>query len=308
MIELGGIALLRPAWLLALPAVALLALLSARRAGLLGGWDRAVDPALMAALRRLGRVVPGRGGHDWLPAVAAALIALALSGPARETRDAPAFRNLDGIVLVLDLSRSVAESGYLPEALAAARLVAERSGARPLALVVYAGDAYLASAFTTDAEALGTTIAVLDGATVPDAGSRPDRALALAGRTLRQADIVAGDVVLVTDGGGLDEAARQEVGKIVAAGGRVSTLFVPPAPDPAGGPLPDRRQLDALAALGEGLGGSVDHPLELAEALGGEQASRIAQNDLSALFWRDWGRYLLLAALLPALALFRRRA
>lgn len=308
MIELGDFVLLRLGWLVPLPLVGLLAYVSWRRASALGGWERAVDPALMAALQRLGRVMPERGGRNWMPALAAALIALALTGPARETKHGGSFRNLDGVILIVDLSRSLAEGGHLPQALSAARLVAERSGSRPVALVVYAGDAYLASAFTTDAQVLSATIGLLDGETVPDSGSRPDRGLALAARTLEEADIVAGDVVLVTDGGGLDAAARAEVASIVDEGGRVSTLFVEPTLGPAGEPLPTRDQVDALAELGDGLAGDALSPYAVVDAVGHRPAERLAESNVAALLWIDYGRYLLLLALLPALALFRRRA
>jgi Ca-activated chloride channel family protein len=308
MIELFGITLLRPWWLLAVPPVMVLSVLAARRFTGLGSWDRAIDPALLAALKSLGRVVPARGAKGWLPALAAICIAVALVGPARRTSDAASFRNLDGLVLVMDLSRSVAKGGHLPEARLAARYVAEQAGTRPVALVVYAGDAYLASTFTTDAAALGATIAALDGETIPDAGSRPERALVIARQTLANADIIAGDVVLVSDGGGIGEPALREAEAIRAAGGRVSTLFVPAKAPAAGAPQPQRSLADAVAQKGKGVSGDVLSPGGVASAIGAERATRLASGDYQVLVWRDYGRYLLLLALLPALGLFRRRA
>ena len=309
MIEIGDFVLLRWVWFAAVPLVILLSFSFARQTSALAGWDRAADPALLAALHRLGRVVPGSGGKRWLmPAATAVLISLALVGPAREARDGQSLRNLDGLVIVIDLSRSLAEGGHLSEALTAARLVADRARARPVALVVYGGDAYLASTFTTDAAALGTTIAVLDGETVPDLGSRPERALALAGRTLDEAGILAGDVVLVTDGGGIEEAALDEAEAIVAAGGRLSALVVPAAAGPEGTGAPAAAAIAALVRLGGGLSGDVRDPLAVAEAVGTRAATRLAQSGYEVLFWTDYGRFLLILALFPALALFRRRA
>lgn len=309
MIELAGVTLLRWYWLAPLPLIALLVVAFSRQTSALAGWDRATDPALLAALKRLGRVVPGGGGKRWLlPAATAALISLALTGPARETRDGPSFRNLDGLVLVVDLSRSVAEGGGLSQALTAARLVADRAGSRPVALVVFGGDAYLASTFTTDAAALGTTIAVLDGDTVPEAGSRPWRGLSLARRTLAEAGILVGDVVLVSDGGGLEAAAVAEAEALAAAGARVSVLVAPGAAGPAPRDAAAQVSIEALARVGGGLTADVRDPLDFAEALGRQPASRIARAGLEVLFWTDYGRALLILALFPALALFRRSA
>ena len=155
------------------------------------------------------------------------------------------------------------------------------------------------------------TIALLDGETVPDRGSRPERALTSARRLLEESGVLAGDVVLISDGGGLDEAtqhdaALREARRLTEAGGRVSTLFVPSAP--AGGPTaPGRAPLEALAKASGGMSADVHDPFALARRLAERPASRLAESGLSALLWTDYGRYLLLAALLPALCLFRRR-
>jgi Ca-activated chloride channel homolog len=308
MIEQAGWAVLRPLWLLALPLVAVLTVMVSRHSGALGGWRVAIDPHLMAALERLGRVVPGQPARTWPAAGAAGLIALALAGPAKERQDAPSYRNLDGLVLVVDLSPSVAQGGRLTQAVTAARLVADRGQSRPVALIVYAGDAYLASAFTTDARALGTTLAVLDGETIPDEGSRPERALRMAREILAGAQIIAGDVVLITDGGGLSESAMQEARSIRAAGSRVSTIYVEPSILPAGVPQVERAALDAVAETAGGLAGHVLDPFPVAEVAGVGTASRVIQSDLVAFLWTDYGRYGLVFSLLPALALFRRAA
>jgi Ca-activated chloride channel family protein len=311
MIELFGVTFLRPWWLAAVPLILILSVIFARRITALAGWDRAIDPALFAALKRLGRVIPGRGRKSWFPALAATIIALALVGPALRTNDGTSFRNLDGLVIVMDLSRSVAEGGRLAEARLAARYVADRAGSRAVALVVYAGDAYLANTFTTDAAALGTTIAALDGETIPDPGSRPERGLAIARQTLANANIIAGDVVLITDGGGIGSPALRETEAIAASGSRVSTLFVP-----AGGangaqpemPRPQHSVVDAVARIGGGVAGDVIFPASVADDAGAGRATNLAAGNLAALVWTDYGRYLLLFALPPALALFRRRA
>jgi Ca-activated chloride channel homolog len=52
MIDLTVFLLLRPLWLLALPLVAGLTVLAARRADRGGRWAALIDPDLMVALRR----------------------------------------------------------------------------------------------------------------------------------------------------------------------------------------------------------------------------------------------------------------
>ncbi|WAP70992.1 VWA domain-containing protein [Jiella pelagia] len=305
MTEIGSLVLLRPSWLLALPAIALLAFVALRRARGLGAWEQAVDPVLMRAMERFGRVVPGRGRRLVIPIAIAALIALALSGPARRIEDPETFRNLDGIVVAIDLSRSIVEGEGLADAQAAAQLVLQRAAGRPVAMIVYAGEAYVASAFTSDAIALSPLIAVLDGEVVPNPGSRTDRALALASRMFREANVLRGDVVLVTDGDNLAPEAFQTAGELAGRGIHVDAFLVRPA---ASGdvPPPDAASLERLTAEGGGSFGEAREPSALADAIGGRAASDLAKGDTAALFFADFGRYLLAFALIPALLLFRR--
>ncbi len=142
---LAGLTLLRPWWLAALPVVVALALYAVRRAAPLGDWGREVDPALMAYLSRTGSVLGGKRGANLAAGLCAAGLVLGLAGPAVERRDTGTFRNLDETILVVDLSRSVAEGGNLQGVREAAASVAQAAGTRPVALVIYAGDAYLAA-------------------------------------------------------------------------------------------------------------------------------------------------------------------
>lgn len=301
---LWGYELLRPEWALAVPVVLVLALLFARRRAVLGAWDRAVDAPLMAALDRLGRVSRGARQTLWLPPLIACLVAVALIGPAKERRDGTAFRNLDGVVIVFDLSRSMTEGGRFADAVTVARLIADSVGSRQVALVVYGGDAYLASAFTTDAAALGQTLAFLDDETMPDFGSRPERALALARKTVTDAEIVLGDVVLITDGDGVGPEALAEAVRLSEAGAPLSTIYVPSRQ----GEQPGRSVVDGLAEAGGGARGDLLDPFPVTRALDQGLQRRLEETDQAAQMRRDYGRWLLLLAVFPALLLFRRVA
>ena len=306
---LSAFALLRPWWLAVLPVVALLALRAAWRAAPLGDWRKAVDPALMRLMERRGAVLGGRRRTNFAAALAAALIGLALTGPALERQDATTFRNLDATVIVLDLSRSITEGGSLKEVRQTAQGVAEAAGTRSVALVVYAGDAYLAMSPTTDRDSLGTTLFALDADTVPDRGSHPERGLALARRTLAEADVVAADVVLISDGDGIGEAALREARALRERGWRVQGLFVPAAKSlPPGVPQPDRAALDRLAGAGGGVAADLAAPAPVLDAVGASTAQHLAAGGYTVLAFADYGRWLLLLAALPALLLFRRTA
>lgn len=309
MSALAAFALLRPWWLAALPVAAFLALRAAWRSAPLGDWAKAVDPALMALLARRGSVLGGRRQANIAAAITAILIALALTGPAFERPDATTFRNLDATVAVLDVSRSVAEGGSFKEARQIAQAVAEAAGTRSVAVILFAGDAYLAIPPTTDRDALGSTLFAVDADTVPDRGSHPERGLAMARRTLEEAGVIAGDVVLITDGDGIGEAAIREANAIRAKGWNLSGIFVPSTkPLPSGSPKPDRTSLDRLVAAGGGVTADIAQPGAVLDRVGASTTQHLAASGYSVLAFAEVGRWLILLALLPALALFRRSA
>ena len=126
---LGGLILLRPWWLAALPLIALAwAWVRPRRAA--GEWTAVLDPALMPALRRLGLLTDGRHTPDVaLPFLAALALVLALSGPAVLRPGAVEYRALDPLILAMDLSPSVAgDQRVLDEARSAAAMCRPRAG------------------------------------------------------------------------------------------------------------------------------------------------------------------------------------
>lgn len=289
--------LLRPEWLLALPLLAVAGWLLHRQRGGLGGWDRVADPRLLQAMTALGRV-ERRGSALALLAVlaSAGITVLALTGPAVERRDALSFRNLDGAVFVLDASPSMTGGDGWQAMQIAARYGIAALGSRPGGLVVYAGDAYVASDLTADLRQLGQTLSLIDEGTVPDPGTRPERGLALALRMLDEAGVLAGDVVLFTDGGGLGPATLEQAAAIAARGARL-TLVTAEAPPPA-----------ALthAEAGQGRALTADDPEALAGWLGDGARQDLVRQDFPLLFRRDLGRWLLVLAMAPLLLLFRR--
>lgn len=298
MIELFGILWLRPGWLALLPLAVAAAILLARRAGRLGAWEGVLDAPMLAAMRQLGRVVPGRRALSIAPAALIALLGIALAGPASERRQTESYRNLDAVVLVLDLSPSVVESGRLFDMLTAARLLAEAAGTRQTAVVIYAGEAYVAAPLSSDARALMGTLALLDGETMPIGGSRPEAGLALARQMLAEAHILAADVVLIGDGGAVGAEALAETKALLGAGAHLSTLALGA----------DGAALDALSQSGGGVAGTIDQPFAVARQLSERPVTRLARTGFAVLVVEDLGRWLLLLALVPAAFLLPRRS
>ena len=299
----AGFAILRPIWLIALPAIAICAYCFARRGGTIGAWERAVDPALLGAMARRGAVLAGKA-HSNLPLAAAALfIVLALSGPALERRDAETFRNLDATLIVVDLSHAMVDGERLQQSRIAARTIADSAGTRQTGLLVYAGDAYVASTLTTDADALGVTIFALESDTVPDRGNRPERALKLARQTLRDAGVVAADIVLISAGASIDEEAAREAHVLNALGYRLHAVQVGP-----GREVERRAALSALAAAGGGTATTTFALDGLAAQLRARPVERVGAGDYAVLVWQDVGRFLLIGAAFSTLLLFRKSA
>ncbi len=304
----GGIELLRPLWLagvpLALLAGALVAALSRGR----GRWHRVIDADLLGALHRLGHLTEPR--CDFAPlalALAGALTALGLAGPATRDPGAPVLRNLDAVMILLDLSPSVTEGGGFDDAQAAASRLIDRHGTRPVALGVYAGESFLVSVPTEDPASLQTVIAVADAQTMPADGSRPDRALELAQQVLGDAASARPDVVLITDGGGADPRARDIARQLAAGGIRVSAVFVAPNDPPYGMPPADRGGLATLTQAGGGITVDATSIAKLETMLADRQGAARSDAALRSLRYVDHGRWLIALALCPLAFLFRRR-
>ena len=309
MSGLPALILLRPWWLLVLP-LTLLAAIWMRRRRLAGAWAGVIEPALMPALRRLGLLSDGRRDPAVvLPFAAAALLALALSGPAMPRQGAVEYRALDPLVLALDLSPSVvADPRALADAQASAATLLQLANGRPVGMMVYAADAYLASAPTSDADNLSGLIAVLARDTMPVAGSRPDSALSMA-RDLfggRNGPGIGGaDLVLISDGGGTGPRAVEEAARLATDGARVWALTLPHAAEGAPPPNPDA--LAQLARAGGGDAFAMDEASALMDRIAASRTIRLAREDIAGQGFRDFGPFLLPLAMLAMLPLFRRR-
>lgn len=307
MITFGTLAFLRPWWLLGLPVLAALFLWSKPGEAGLGAWDKAAEPHLLAAMVARGaRTASGR----WrAPAVLFTLLIglIALAGPAVRRTDQDRLRNLDATVLVVDVSQDMRGSVAIREAASAAHDVMQHLSARQAGLIVYGGDAYVASALTDFTGAIDTDLFALDEDTVPDPGVRPDRALGLARKMLQDAHIIAGDVVLISAGGGLKGTGAIRAAAALADSGQ-RVYVVDATPEGREGKAERSASLAAVAAAGGGFVVPLGSPQPLLDALSNEAIHRTGNSLVNALDWHDLGRFLLLFAAVPLLLTFRKAA
>ena len=292
---MSDLILLRPWWLAALPLLAFIALWQWWRGPAAGGWERVMPPAMLAAMRALGHLHGAAGRWGLKPLTAAGLITLGLCGPAVPRADAPLLAGRGAILIALDMSPSVAESPALADAQAAAASILTAANGRPVGLILYSGEAYDVAAPTADPATLESQIAVLRSDTMPGTGSRPAAALALGRQMLRGSPDA--DLILISDGGGIDDVTRAEAERLDAEGIRLSILTLAGA---AGG----ETHIGALETLG-----ATSAPARAPETVLRRLPRWAAlQRDaaLTALEFHDLGPLVLAMAAFPLLGLFRR--
>ena len=305
---------LRPEWLLAIPAVAVLSFFLARRQLAPGSWQRIVDPALAPyVLSR--RQMAQAGRRWWLVLLGGLLGALALAGPTWDRVEQPVFRSEQAVVVALDLSRSMDAQDVSPSRLLRAKLkildVLERRSSGQTALIVYSANAFTVTPLTTDADTVASLVNSLGTDIMPSRGSYPVAAIEKGQQLLEQAGVVYGEVMLITDGG-ISQSALDAAEELRAAGYTLSVLGVgtldgAPIPRAGGGFVTDRSgqivvpKLDptGLQRLAEAGGGRYSaltaDDEDLDRLLSGEVGSGAnSDQSLATDQWREEGPWLLL--------------
>ena len=317
---------LRPEWLWALPAAAIITLTLARRQLAPGSWQRVVDPALAPYVLSTEQV-KAMGYRWWLVMLGGILATLAMAGPSWNRVEQPVFRSDQAIVVALDLSRSMDAQDVSPSRLTRARLkildILERRKSGQTALIVYSSNAFTVTPLTTDSDTVAALVNSLSTDIMPSRGSYPPAAINKGRRLLEQAGVRFGEVLLMTDGGsspGAERAARElrDAGYSLSVLG-VGTVDGAPIPRPGGGFVTDRSGQLAVPKL------EIEGLRELASAGGGRYATLTANDgDLELLLsgevgsgaetdeslatdqWQEEGPWLLLF-LVPLAALAFRR-
>ena len=195
--------LLRPYWLLALiPAFVLFITLLKRRLAS-SRWNGIIDPDLMPHV--LDQMPSEQTRWPiWFVLMAWILAVIALSGPTWEKLPHPIQKKQDSLVIVLDMSLSMAAQDINPDrATRAKQKIIDILQQRPeglTAMVVYAGDAYTVTPLTDDADTIINLVPALSPFIMPAMGSRPDKALTLAKKLVTDAGLRTADFLLITDG------------------------------------------------------------------------------------------------------------
>ena len=265
----------------------------------------------------------------WLLAAGGLLAVIALADPVWEQQEQPVFRNEAARVMVLDLSNSMLSPDLKPSRLIRARYkvtdILNQNLDGQTGLVVFAGDAFTVSPLTHDVDTIQALLSPLEPALMPSQGSRVDLGLRHAADLMRQAGILQGDILLITDG--FDgQRALDAAAEVSSDGYRVSVLGVgtaagAPIPTGRGGFLRDQQgdivvpaleqgALRKLAAAGGGdftVISSSDHDIDyLLSRMSSQTGEGSQETGMNTTVWQSNGPWLAVL-LLPLAALAFRR-
>jgi Ca-activated chloride channel homolog len=194
---------LRPVWLLLLPLVSLLCFLAWRFRREQSPWQQLLAPHLQQTL-----IATEQQGNQRKPFIIAwltlLLLVTAAAGPSVNKLPQPAFQLQRATVLVLDMSLSMLATDVKPNRVTQARFkaldFASQLNEGELALLTFAGDAYVISPLTPDHNNIKLLLPDLKPEIMPVQGSDVKSALSLAAQLLQQAGYPKGDIILISDG------------------------------------------------------------------------------------------------------------
>ena len=168
-----------------------------------GDWDREVDSHLLEFLatspsQHKRKLLP------WVMCLAGTLLLLSLAGPAWQKKPQPLIKKSQARVLVLDLSFSMLAADVKPTRIDRVRFKLEdllnNFSEGETALVGYAGEAFIISPLTHDANTVSALLPGLHPNIMPVPGSRADLGVELASDLLSRSIGSQGHIILVTDG------------------------------------------------------------------------------------------------------------
>jgi Ca-activated chloride channel family protein len=247
---------LRSEWLILLPVLLALIYLFKKQILSSGNWHSLIEPDLIPYVLSRHQLQENKYKW-WLIFFTGMLVILSLSGPTWERIEQPAFRTDQSLVIALDLSRSMNAQDMNPNRITRGKLkildiLKKRQGAQ-VALIVYSANAFTVTPLTTDSETIASLVGSLDTNIMPSRGSYPAAAIDKGLQLLKQASVVNGEILLITDGGS-SSAALTSATNLKNEGYSLSVLGVgtmegAPIPENDGGFITDRNGQIALARL-----------------------------------------------------------
>ena len=317
---------LRPLWLLAVPLVWWMVFMLRKKWWQKGGWDREVDSHLLEFLasspsQHKRKLLP------WVMCLAGTLLLLSLAGPAWQKKPQPLIKKSQARVLVLDLSFSMLATDVKPTRIDRVRFKLEdllnNFSEGETALVGYAGDAFVITPLTHDANTISSLLPGLHPNIMPVPGSRADLGVELASDLLSRSIGSQGHIILVTDG---IEESEISVIKNASGTNEISILAVgteagSPIALKAGGFLKDRNgaivipklNLKPLSKLANQVNGELTllspDDRDVNQIFAAETSEGIYKEDeqkRTSDKWNEEGPWLLLIVLPLTALLFRR--
>jgi len=202
-VDFSDFHLLRP-YLLLLIVPLVIALYGVRHlAKKQSSWQKVISPHLLKFLMVSAEKQRSYTSF-WLTAIIGCLIVVAVSGPSFRQKSVPVFQTESARVILLDLSLSMDATDIKPARIARARHkimdLLERNNEGTIGLVIYAGDAFIISPLTSDANTIASMVPNLSTGIMPVLGSRPDLAIDTAISLLENAKQTTGQIIWITDG------------------------------------------------------------------------------------------------------------
>ena len=207
---------LRPEWLFALIPAFIGGIWLFYRQKQTGNWDQVISPQLLPFLldsipAKQRRSLPLLAMIGW------ALTSFAMAGPTWEHTPLPVHKQENALVIIFDLSPSMMVQDLKPNRLTRARLkiidLLQQRQEGTTGLVAYAGDSFIVSPLTDDADTVAALIPALDPNIMPSHGSQVETAIEQAIELVLNANLAQGNFLLVTDG--VSASAQTQLNKTI---------------------------------------------------------------------------------------------
>ncbi|MDG0991244.1 MAG: VWA domain-containing protein [Luminiphilus sp.] len=298
---------LRPEWLLLAPGLLILERLLRSSQANSDRFSGIIDPELLQHLR-VQKPPIARFNPTSVLVIIALLLTLIMAGPSWQQQPSPLAEDAAPLVVVLDVSESMATTDVAPSRLLRGiqkiRDLLELVPDKRVGVIAYAGSAHTVLPLTSDHEVTESFLAVMTPGITPRAGKYPEYALSGIDRLLAQT-YYKSSVLLVTDGLG---AGSSELIKSWCQDRDYQLLIYglgDPSVTQSTVPL-EREALSNLATQcsGQYFDASIDR--RDVAAIAGAMTDAYKVIDDEALPWRDNGYPLVFPVLILVLLWFRR--